>query len=157
MSTPKRTIAIDPGKSGGIAIKYPDKSISIQGMPKTETEVVAVLLEHVEQAKIDREEVVLVIEKVGGFVGKGQPGSSMFTFGRGAGVIIGAAIALRIPIVEITPQQWMKGLGLGTKGKRTPAQWKRHLIDQAKKRHPTLLNVNANTADALLLLNYVDP
>ena len=92
-----------------------------------------------------------IMEKVGGYVGKGQPGSSMFRFGRGTGIIAGTLMTLRVPFKEVTPQQWQKKAGAGTAGNRSKADWKRHLRDLAKKRHPHL-NPTLSTADALLML-----
>lgn len=46
---------------------------------------------------------------------KGQGVSSMFTFGKGYGKILGALEARGLPIVEVTPQRWKRDIldGLG--------------------------------------------
>lgn len=149
---PLITLAIDPGKSGGMAIQFPDGKILLYEAADTESHLMDMMFDLVETSVRENYGLRAVLEKVGGFTGKGQPGSSMFTFGRGVGVIVGMLMALKIPFVEVTPQQWMKTLGLGTKGKRTTSQWKRHLLDQAKKRYPSLMGLNLKTADALLIL-----
>lgn len=155
MNMPRTVIiAIDPGKTGGVAVLYPNQKIVLHAMPPTESDVVALLREIQAAANVEGHLLELHIEKVSGFAGKGQPGSSMFVFGRGVGVIVGVAIAFGIPFFEVTPQTWMRALGLGTKGKRTKIQWKWHLIDQARKRHPALAGINAKSSDALLLLDY---
>ena len=97
----------------------------------------------------------VIVEKVGGYVGKGQPGSSMFKFGRGVGVIIGALIAYRIPFREVTPQEWQKAAGTGTANGRNPAQWKRHLRELARQRYPQL-QPTLSTSDALLMLAFFE-
>jgi len=89
---------------------------------------------------------------VGGFVGKGQPGSSMFTFGRGVGVLVGLLLAMKVPFREVSPQSWQKLVGAGTSSGRSKAQWKRHLLDLARKRLPEADGLTLATCDAALLL-----
>ena len=55
-----------------------------------------------------------VVEKVGAMPNQGV--SSMFTFGRAAGLIEGALAALNVPVTYVTPQAWMKATQCG-KGK----------------------------------------
>jgi hypothetical protein len=145
-----KIIAIDPGTSGGFAI-YDSLEITArtQAMPATETDIVDVL--HRENVGAVR----VVMEKVGGYVGgKGAPGSAMFNFGRNCGVLIGAIVALRIPLEFVTPQTWQKALSLGTaKTSGTRSQWKNKLKAEAQRRWP-LCQVNLKTADALLILSW---
>ncbi len=49
---------------------------------------------------------LVVIEKVGAMPGQGV--TSMFSFGRGCGVLDGVCGALGLPIVMVTPQSWKK-------------------------------------------------
>lgn len=55
-----------------------------------------------------------VVEKVGAMPNQGV--SSMFAFGRAAGIIEGALAALNVPVTYVTPQAWMKATQCG-KGK----------------------------------------
>ena len=142
------TLAIDPGASGGLAWIRSDKTVECCKMPDTEGDVVD-LLRSLAASGIK----AAYIERVGGFTGKGQPGSAMFNFGRGVGVLHGALLAMGVRVVEVTPQKWQKWLGMGTKGTRTGAEWKRHLKAEAQRRFPCQ-HVTLSTADALLLLDY---
>ncbi len=157
MSTPTVRIAVDPGRSGGIACKYPGGAVVLHSMPDTESEVAMLLQSIVDASCVEGWACEAVIERVGGFVGRGQPGSSMFVFGRGVGVIIGLLLAHEISFTEVTPQRWQKIVGAGTKGGRSTAQWKRHLLDLGRKRHPRVAGLNLKTADALLLLDATEP
>lgn len=149
-------LAIDPGKSGGFAMRYPNGAVVVYSMPDSESDVDG-LIESVQRAAdIEGYVVECVLERVGGFTGKGQPGSAMFTFGRGVGVIVGLLLAYKIPFREVTPQAWQKAVGAGTKNGRSQTQWKRHLLDMAKKRFPVVTGVTLKTADALLMLAYME-
>ena len=55
-----------------------------------------------------------IVEKVGAMPNQGV--SSMFAFGRAAGIIEGALAALNVPVTYVTPQAWMKATQCG-KGK----------------------------------------
>ena len=95
-----------------------------------------------------------VVEEVGGFCGVGQPGSAMFKFGKGCGVIEGALMALGFRIELVKPQKWQKHFGFGTtKQSGGKADWKRKLKAEAQRRFPTC-DVTLKTADALLILDY---
>ena len=143
-------MAIDPGKSGAIALQSgPNDTIAVYGLANmSESEIVTVIRVAKEAGHVEA-----TMEKVGGFIGKPQTGSSMFTFGRNTGLIMGALLALQIPVNEVIPQKWQAFVGAGTKGKRTPAQWKRHLRDIAKKLYPNMA-LTDKTADAVLILAY---
>lgn len=138
-------LAIDPGAAGGIAALYDDGTTGCRNMPETETDVAATLKEFWP--------AVIYLEKVGGFIkGNPAPGGAMFCFGRNVGVIVGAALALGIRLIECPPQRWQKSLGLGTSGgKKT--EWKRKLKGEAQARFPHL-KVTNSTADALLILEH---
>ena len=153
MSNPPQQIllAIDPGKSGGFAARYPDGRFVLEAMPVTETEVCALLAQWCREAALEGVQMEALLERVGGFVGKRQPGAAMFTFGRGVGVLVGLLMALRIPFREVTPQAWQKAVGAGTSAGRSKAQWKRHLLDLARKHHPDAKGLTLRTCDALLI------
>jgi crossover junction endodeoxyribonuclease RuvC len=55
-----------------------------------------------------------IVEKVGAMPNQGV--TSMFAFGRAAGIIEGALAALNVPVTYVTPQAWMKATQCG-KGK----------------------------------------
>lgn len=147
----KPILAIDPGCAGGFAW-YCDGEVHCAPMGDTEGEVLDLLTSlranhHIEQ---------VVIESQVGCVGPNMKVSStsMFTFGRGYGFLIGAAMALGYRVDLVRPMKWQKSLSLGTKkdaGGNTP--WKRKLKSEAERRFPGV-DVTLKTADALLLLDY---
>jgi len=95
-----------------------------------------------------------VLEKVGGFVGKGQPGSSMFKFGAHYGFLMGVVQALGVRLVLVRPQTWQKVFGLGTAAScANSREWKNRLKAEAQRRFPHLA-VTLATADALLILDW---
>ena len=145
----KRLLAIDPGASGGLAWTDPDGHTHCKAMPDTFGDVVDLL-------RVGRAEGITVafVEEVGGFCGVGQPGSAMFKFGKGCGVIEGALMALGYRVELVKPQRWQKHFGLGTtKQAGGKADWKRKLKAEAQRRFPTC-EVTLKTADALLILDY---
>lgn len=145
-----RLIAIDPGASGGIAWTGSDDTVQVQGMPDTETDIVQCLRS---VAAIDRGQTCY-LERVQGCMGPGLPGSAMFTFGANYGLIRGALIAMGVRIAEVRPQDWQKGLHLGTRAKDMPKhEWKNKLKAQAQLLFPTI-DVTLKTADALLIYEY---
>lgn len=91
------------------------------------------------------------IEEVGGYIGKPQPGSSMFKFGRQYGYWLGLLRAMGIRTILVKPQAWQKGLS-GLQGKKGPER-KRALRDEASRRFPGV-KVTLDNADALLILDY---
>jgi len=75
--------------------------------------------------------------------------ASAFTFGRGVGAIQMAFAALNIPYVKISPQKWMKALGIKSK-KIDP----KDAIEFAQRIYPSV-EFNRHQADALCLLEYL--
>ena len=109
-------LAIDPGFSGALA-RYDGEHLSVIDMP---TYVRAAGKRQVDRRFIDEPELVrlvqmfamecdwLIIEAVGGIPSQSAP--SAFTFGRGVGVIIGAAIGIGIRREEVHPSAWKSAL-----------------------------------------------
>lgn len=147
MTPTKELIAIDPGKSGGIAwrMAYGTRAIP---MPATEPDIAQKLKEiyyHLDKPTV-------LIEEVGGYIGRPQPGSAMFTFGRNFGFLLGVLTSLSARIVLVRPQKWQSYLGLGTsEGNRT--KWKNKLKQKAQNLYPDLA-ITLSTSDALLILEY---
>ena len=97
--------------------------------------------------------VTAYIEQVGGYVGKAQPGSAMFNFGRNFGYILGICQALAFTVELIRPQTWQKAYPTRTTKTQNATQHKRELKDHATRLFPTLKPTLA-TADALLILHH---
>jgi crossover junction endodeoxyribonuclease RuvC len=149
-----RTIlAIDPGLSGGVAIMRFGKT-ECWAMPKTQGDLFTLVRDMKTAAATEAGELVCVLEQVGGFAGKAQPGSAMFRFGEHFGFVKGVIQALEIRLVMVRPQVWQRGFGLGTaSGCASRTEWKNKLKAEAQRRFPQL-NVTLKTADALLLLEH---
>lgn len=94
------------------------------------------------------------MEEVGGYIGRAQPGSAMFKFGRNTGFVIGVVMALGFRLEMVRPQKWQKNLGLGTSaGCASKTEWKNKLKAEAQRKFPGA-GVTLATADALLILDY---
>jgi hypothetical protein len=152
-------VGIDPGKAGGIAVLYPTGGVDLyplgqyQSLPEMWT-----LLRNIgslREVRTYNRVCVCHIERVGGYVGRsgGQPGSAMFNFGKGYGMLLMALTAAGLPFTEVVPHTWQKGLGLEVKGDRTTTEWKAYLADHARKLYPGL-KITKAVADALLIAHY---
>lgn len=118
-------------------------------MPKTEGDQLQLV-----QELIAFGETIAFVEQVGGFTGKGQPGSAMFSFGRNFGFVLGVLQALGVRVELVRPQKWQKPLGLGTaSGCASRTEWKNKLKACAQRLYPDLTPTLA-TADAILILDY---
>ena len=143
--TPLIKIAIDPGASGGMAIRFIDgKVIAYPYISEAD------FIDTIQTLPGPAEAYV---EKVQGYIGgAGGPGSAMFSFGQSYGFILGVLMALQVPVKLVRPQEWQKRLSLGTsKSHASKSHWKRHLRGEASRRFPQL-KVTLKTADALLIL-----
>ena len=149
----KTTIAIDPGLSGGVAVRWFEKT-GCWAMPATQGDLLERLREIKNVAGLEGDDLVCVLEEVSGFAGKAQPGSAMFRFGEHFGFVKGVVQALGIRLVMVRPQVWQKGFGLGTaSGCASKTIWKNKLKAEAQRRFPQL-EVTLKTADALLILEH---
>jgi hypothetical protein len=142
-------IAIDPGASGGISILSHTGS-ECSPMPETQGDIVDTL----RSIKAVEPDCVCYLEQVGGFTGKGQPGSAMFKFGESFGFLKGVIQTLGFRLVMVRPQVWQKHFGLGTASAcASKTEWKNKLKAEAQRRFPHL-SVTLKTADSLLILDY---
>jgi crossover junction endodeoxyribonuclease RuvC len=109
-------LACDPGINGAFAY-YDGTALSIRDMPtyvakagarRTDRRFIdeAAAVNLVRSASLDAR--ILVIEQVGGIPGQGA--SSAFVFGRGVGLIIGAAHAFGLRIEQVPPATWKSAL-----------------------------------------------
>jgi len=108
------TIGIDPGISGAIAIFRDNVLHSVVDMPTLEVDSGKTKKRHISAVTLrDILELYptahVVVEKVGAMPGQGV--SSMFNFGRSAGIIEGVVAALRMPSTYVTPAAWTKAVG----------------------------------------------
>lgn len=126
-------IGIDPGQKGGlVSIDWEGKITAIP-MPETERDIIDWF-----RGISDFSEVVACIEKVHSM--PQQSAQSGFTFGQGYGFLRACLYAHDISFQEVTPQAWLKALGLktGTQKKTGKTQWKKYLRSKAQQMYPTL-------------------
>ena len=114
----KYVIGIDPGISGAIAIFEDGKLDTIHDMPTLKIASGKTMKSHIsaiglvrilETSTLVHEPVHIVIEKVGAMPNQGV--TSMFNFGRSAGIIEGVVAALQRPYTYVTPAAWTKAVG----------------------------------------------
>ena len=145
-------LAIDPGANGAYAIRYPDGTTTATRFT-SESDFLEAMFTLASQAAQKQIPVTAYIEQVGGYVGKEQPGSAMFNFGRNFGYIFGICQALAFTVELIRPQAWQKSFPTRTTKTQNATQHKRELKDHATRLYPTLKPTLA-TADALLILHH---
>jgi len=59
-------------------------------------------------------------------------------------------------VVLVTPQEWQKTMGVGTKkgGGHSTTEWKNVLKREAQRRFPSVEKITLKTADAFCLLSH---
>lgn len=103
-----KILGLDPGLDGGVAL-LADGNLLLRVMPvrqeggkrRVDAERLAELLR---SWKPDE----AVLERVGAMPGQGV--SSMFTFGKCVGTVVGVLAALQIPVVEVQPRVWQRAV-----------------------------------------------
>jgi crossover junction endodeoxyribonuclease RuvC len=123
-------VGVDPGITGAVAIIHPDgRTADIYDTPFNEitkngknrkeySESEMARIFHGEafiSDAITEGKIHLYIEKVHSMPGEGAVGA--FSFGKGFGIWLGIAAALKIPYTLITPQAWKKELMQGMSDK----------------------------------------
>lgn len=110
-----KVIGCDPGAFGAVAIiNTVDDSLTIIDMPTKKVKRGARLVNQVDAALLASElkphvndgEAVAFIERVHAMPGQGV--SSMFAFGRAAGVLEGVLSGLGVPFETVPPATWTK-------------------------------------------------
>jgi hypothetical protein len=137
----KSYLCIDPGASGGWVLDegsqmiWGDNDGLVDLCPPVNTTV--------------------VVEKVPAFVGP-IPASASFKLGYSYGWIVGLWQGRGFKVVLVTPQEWQKTMGVGTKkgGGHTTTEWKNKLKAEAQRRFPSVEKITLKTADAFCLLSH---
>lgn len=148
----KIILGIDPGAKGAYAVRWEDGRTTAARFD-SESGFLDSMLEIADKATIEGLTVTAYIEQVGGFVGKAQPGSHMFNFGRNFGFLLGVCQALAFKVELVRPQVWQKAYPTRTSKTENGTQHKRELKDHAARLYPQQKVTLAN-ADALLILDY---
>lgn len=141
------TIAIDPGASGGIAAQCQDGRVFATKMPDTPKDIYD-LLAGINHSAYSHH-VCAIVERVGFHV-KGNSAMASCKFARHCGHIEMALISCGISFEEVTPQKWMKYIGVMPKEK---AARKNHIKDLMQRRYPEI-KVTLWNADALGILTW---
>lgn len=111
-----RVLGIDPGAGGGIALLVGDQLKAVLDMPalvvrrgkRDVRQVDAHLLAGVIRRTLPLD--MVYIERVGAMPGQGV--SSMFAFGRAAGVIEGVLAGLGVPFDFLSPGHWKAAMNV---------------------------------------------
>ncbi len=147
-------IAIDPGKSGGIAMLNPDGSVDeVCKMPPTTGDFIEKIATMKERAEFMGEPTIIV-EKVN--AGPKMGSSAAFKFGRSTMMIEATTLTLGMRLEQVTPQKWQKALGLITKGRglgQGDTEKKNRNKARAQELFPDLKITHA-IADALLIAEW---
>ena len=145
----KIVIGIDPGINGGIAV-LGDGGVVLDAvrMPATMMDI----YDYLRGVVSNSVRAVCYMEKVG----MGMPGQSSkatATFSRHCGHLEMALLALGVQTYEVTPQKWMKALGMGSSKGFSKTEWKNKLKGVAQQLFPAQ-KVTLSTSDALLIAVY---
>ena len=144
-------VGIDPGQSGGIAI-IQGEVVTVRAMPVRDKEIDAREIHSILAFLPER--TMVFMERVHAMPGQGV--TSMFTFGKGYGKILGVLETMDIPYVLITPQTWKNVVLVGTdKGKSAAVEF-------CRARYPKVLLLETprcrvphdGMADALCIAEY---
>jgi len=141
-------LAIDPGKSGAIALFIGDRLDNV--MPATPGALCKRLVAYKHRR--------VVIEQVNG--APGQSGPASFNFGRAYGELLGVCAALDVEPVLVRPVDWKGGLGLRREYGESVASFKRKSLVMARERWPQHANTffarakDDGAAEAALLGHY---
>jgi crossover junction endodeoxyribonuclease RuvC len=105
-------IGIDPGKTGGVACVNEKWEVQATPMPMAGDDIrVTALLSFIQFFNRPNTAVAVCIEKVHAMPGQGV--SSMFNFGKGFGMVLGALQAYCIPVSLVAPPAWKKAVLAG--------------------------------------------
>lgn len=149
-----RVIGVDCGASGAFALFVDGKFEQVVDMP-----IVEVLRGGKNKRQVSAQGVASIlhqlapthafVERTGAMPNQGT--SSMYAFGRAAGIVEGALATLSIPVTYINPAVWMKATGCG-KGKDAI----RHRCMELHPEHQHLFSrvKDSGRADATMMAYY---
>lgn len=146
-------LGIDPGVTGALALLNGDQALWVADMPSVadgrKQAVCAPLLADMLRGAIEEagETPSVILERVAARPGQGV--TSMFNFGRSAGIVEGVCGALGLRIVRSTPQTWKKRAKLLGKPKDASRGLAIDLFPEVA--HLLQRKRDGNRADALLI------
>jgi hypothetical protein len=157
-------IGIDPGVGGGVAWINQDGLATTQPMPG-DLSALSTTLRNLTKLE---EELLVVVEQVGGFINaqayskgpysKGPQANvaaahTMFKLGVSYGEVRGLLTGLCVDYEKVVPQTWQKAVGAVKRKGCSRDEWKRYLRDLARGLYPGV-GVTLKTGDALLIAHY---
>lgn len=102
-----RTVSIDPGATGGIAVFDGQYLSSLHTIPRVKDKLdygaLATLL-----TKLINDDTIVVLEEVHSVFGSSA--KSNFSFGHINGVLLGIVLSTQCPYVLVQPKEWQKGI-----------------------------------------------
>lgn len=150
-----RILGVDPGASGALVVlNTANDKLTVYDMPTVEIKRGTRMVKQVSPQMIvdillPHQISYVFCERVGAMPGQGV--SSMFAFGRAAGVVEGVMAGLALPFTLITPQEWQKAMRVvgGKDGSRQRAAqlWPAQAGEFARKK-------DDGRADAALIAAY---
>ena len=138
-------IAIDPGAHGGIAWIDTDGNVQAEKMPDGMT----AQIDFLRGLTLMLGSPACLVEKVGGYM-PGNSGPAAAKFSRHCGNIEAALYAFGVPVQEVAPGVWMRGIGIPVTDKK---ERKKAIKEEMARRYPHL-KVTLSTADALGMLTW---
>ena len=145
-------IGIDPGISGAIAFMHDGKVTRVIDMPTTrKTTGKGLQIDAYELASLlSGYNIMVIVEAVSAMPNQGV--SSMFSFGKSAGIIEGVLAANRLQYSFVRPQQWKKMFGLS--GKDKDASRKLCIRDHPEIAHRLQRKKDHGRAEAILIAKF---
>lgn len=146
-------IGIDPGKKGGYAMIVDDpKGSYVKAYPWDD----AAFVEEMRRIGLKLENptgcVVAAVEQVNAMPGQGV--TSMFSFGKSYGYILGVLGALNIPFQTVRPHEWKKAFGLNSSKQKSIEVCHRLFPEIALKRTDRCRTESDGLAESALIALY---
>ena len=153
-------IAIDPGKTGAIAVMDWDKRVWVESMPATPRDTYDRLSELSTLARHAEASVCAHIEQVGLYFPGKNPQDDQKRMGallklrQHLGELHGFMYALRIPFRDVMPRSWMKRVvtKLPKGGSASSVKARKHRIKEVMQELYPDVKVTQQNADALGIL-----
>ena len=151
MKSIKIIVAIDPGKSGGVAVVNISKksrifSSRLYNCPDSPEDMADIMFSIRNDGIVGGKDIIAVVEHVWSFPTDAR--SAAFKFGTNYGMWLGILGALKIEHEKVSPQKWMKMYAPLPKNKQ---ERKKKLKEIAKEIND---KATLKTCDALLIANY---
>lgn len=138
-------IGIDPGWSGGVAWRFPQKKMVVAQAFKNLTEKDISETFKLIRVGIPDAEIFAYLELVHSMPKQGV--ASSFKFGENYGILKGILHTHNIPFDYVTPQKWQKALGCLSHGDKNVTK------DKAQRFFPGH-HITHAIADAMLIMEY---